>query len=81
MEWISPIIAIFGSMLSGYIGVMVATARAEERHLAMTGRVIKIEEEILRLRLWRHEKVDPYIADMNNMNRRVERVERKVFQE
>ena len=36
--WLPTLIAIFGSLISGYLGVRVGLVRMEERHLALSQR-------------------------------------------
>lgn len=44
---------------------------------ALIGIVYKIlDREIQRLREWRHMKADPYIGAMDQMNKRVDRIEK-----
>ena len=73
--WLPVLIALGGSFLSGYLGVRVGMARMEERQIALSARVERAEDEIQRLRDWRHLKADPYINDMEHMNERVNRLE------
>lgn len=42
-------------------------------------RVRVMEKYLDRISHWKHEKAEPYINDMENMNRRVDLIERKVF--
>ena len=37
-QWLPTLIAIFGSLISGYLGVRVGLVRMEERHLALSQR-------------------------------------------
>jgi len=82
--WLPTAIALFGSFLSGYFGVRIGMARMEERHIALTARVDKIEKRLDDMDdagyKWRHDEYAPQISEiwleLRPLKAIVERIER-----
>jgi hypothetical protein len=84
--WLPVVTAIGGSFFSGYFGIRIGIARMEERHIALSDRVARLEARLdSKDRAdyeWRHNEYSPTIteiwSEVQPMKAIVDRLERYV---
>lgn len=84
--WLPVAVAVAGSFGSGWLGIRLGLARMEERHIALSDRVARLEARLDAKERgdyeWRHDEYTPMIneiwADVRPIKAIVDRLERFV---